>query len=125
MLTLYVALQGSEGYRALFSVFDGFNAGAAEAPESFAVATSNRSAHNRSGKSAQFAAGTFKAEPGVNDDMTKLAHAVVEEPTSDKLQDDERLYLKKKKEEEIRMKLDAFARELSEMRDKRKQQKNH
>ena len=52
--------------------------------------------------------------------MNKLAHAVVEEPTSETLQEDERLYLKKKKEEEIRMKLDAFARELSDMREKRK-----
>ncbi|GAB5501190.1 MAG: hypothetical protein PsegKO_35010 [Pseudohongiellaceae bacterium] len=61
-----------------------------------------------------------KAEPGVNDKMNKLAHAVVEEPTSDNLQEDERLYLKKKKEQEIRMKLDAFAKELSDMREKRK-----
>ncbi len=52
--------------------------------------------------------------------MNKLAHAVVEEPTSDNLQEDERLYLKKKKEQEIRMKLDAFAKELSDMREKRK-----
>lgn len=51
--------------------------------------------------------------------MTKLAHAVVEEPTSE-IQEDERLYLKKKKEDEIRMKLDAFARELSEMREERR-----
>lgn len=52
--------------------------------------------------------------------MNKHAHAVVEELTSDNLQEDERLYLKKKKEAEIRMKLDAFAKELSDMREQRK-----
>lgn len=52
--------------------------------------------------------------------MNKLAHAVVEEPTSDSLQESEKQYLKKKKEEEIRMKLDQFARELAEARAERK-----
>lgn len=52
--------------------------------------------------------------------MNKLAHAVVEESSSENLQDSDRLYLKKKKEEEIRMKLDAFAKELSAAREERR-----
>lgn len=52
--------------------------------------------------------------------MIKLAQAVVEENTDENLQDSDRLYLKKKKEEEIRMKLDAFAKELSAARTERK-----
>ncbi len=52
--------------------------------------------------------------------MNKFAQAVVEDSTGENLQDSDRLYLKKKKEEEIRMKLDAFAKELSAARDERR-----
>lgn len=52
--------------------------------------------------------------------MIKLAQAVVDQNTDENLQDSDRLYLKKKKEEEIRMKLDAFAKELSAARDERR-----
>ena len=55
--------------------------------------------------------------------MSKLAQAVVEETAgeslSEKSLDTDRLILKKKKEAEIRMKLDAFARELSQARAER------
>lgn len=52
--------------------------------------------------------------------MNKLAQAVVEEISDENLTDSDRLYLKKKKEEEIRMKLDAFAKELSAARNERR-----
>lgn len=49
--------------------------------------------------------------------MSKLAHAVVDETSSEKAQetlsDSDQLYLKLQKEAEIRMKLDEFARELA------------
>ncbi len=55
--------------------------------------------------------------------MSKLAQVVVEEPTSDLLQeaklDSDQLYLKKKMEDEIRMKLDQFAKELSQVKKQR------
>ena len=55
--------------------------------------------------------------------MSKLAQVVVEEPTSDLLQeaklDSDQLYLKKKMEDEIRMKLDQFAKELSQIKKQR------
>ncbi|MEX2469687.1 MAG: hypothetical protein WD396_08030 [Pseudohongiellaceae bacterium] len=55
--------------------------------------------------------------------MSKLAQAVVEKTASEPLQekslDVDTLYLKKKKEAEIRMKLDAFSRELSQARAER------
>ena len=52
--------------------------------------------------------------------MNKLAHAVVEDTSGESLQDDDRLFLKEQKEEEIRMKLDAFAKELSAAREERR-----
>ncbi|MDA1370998.1 MAG: hypothetical protein O2971_09585 [Proteobacteria bacterium] len=55
--------------------------------------------------------------------MSKLAQVVVEEPTRDSLQetklDSDQLYLKKKMEDEIRMKLDQFAKELSQVKKQR------
>lgn len=55
--------------------------------------------------------------------MNKLAEAVVEDSTSESMQeasiDSDQLYLKKKKEDEIRMKLDQFAKELSQAREQR------
>jgi hypothetical protein len=55
--------------------------------------------------------------------MSKLAHVVVEETDSENLQDAEfdsdNLYLKKRKEDEIRMKLDQFAKELSQVKKQR------
>ena len=55
--------------------------------------------------------------------MSKLAQVVVDETASEKLQDAEfdgdKLYLKKKKEDEIRMKLDEFAKELSQVKKQR------
>jgi|TARA_B100000315_G_C14052684_1_gene352591 hypothetical protein len=57
--------------------------------------------------------------------MIKLAQAVVEDPASDKLQegelDSDQLDLKKKMEDEIRMKLDQFAKELSQVRKQREE----
>jgi len=57
--------------------------------------------------------------------MIKLAHVVVEDPASDTLQegelDSDQLYLKKKMEDEIRMKLDQFAKELSQVRKQREE----
>ena len=52
--------------------------------------------------------------------MNKLARAVVDDTSGENLNDGDRLYLKKQKEEEIRMKLDAFAKELSAAREKRR-----
>ena len=52
--------------------------------------------------------------------MNKLAHAVVDNTSAENLTDDDRLFLKKRKEEEIRMKLDAFAKELSAAREERR-----
>ncbi len=51
--------------------------------------------------------------------MNKLSHVVVEESMNDSVQepgiDSDQLYLQKQKEDEIRMKLDQFARELSQL----------
>lgn len=58
--------------------------------------------------------------------MSKLAQAVVEDSKNESVQeatiDNDLLFLKKQKEDEIRMKLDQFARELSQAR---KQRENH
>ena len=55
--------------------------------------------------------------------MNKLAQVVVEEPNMDSLQEPEiknaQQYQKKKMEAEIRMKLDQFAKELSEVKKQR------
>lgn len=55
--------------------------------------------------------------------MSKLARAVVEDSESESLKDaefdSEKLYLKKQKEDEIRMKLDQFAKELSQIKKQR------
>lgn len=55
--------------------------------------------------------------------MSKLAQAVVEknasEPLQEKSLDMDALYLKKQKEAHIRTQLDAFARELSQVRAER------
>ncbi|MCH7817168.1 MAG: hypothetical protein IIC60_11425 [Proteobacteria bacterium] len=55
--------------------------------------------------------------------MNKLAQAVVEESLHETIQetrlDSDQLYLKKKKEDQIRMKLDQFAKELSRVEQQR------
>lgn len=55
--------------------------------------------------------------------MNKLAQAALLKPMNDSIQeassDSEQLYLKKQKEAEIRMKLDQFARELSQIKQQR------
>ncbi len=58
--------------------------------------------------------------------MNKLAQVVVEDPANESLDslneaktDSDQLYLKKKKEDEIRMKLDQFAKELSQVKKQR------
>lgn len=55
--------------------------------------------------------------------MSKLARAVVEDSESESLKDaefdSEKLYLKKQKEDEIRMKFDQFAKELSQIKKQR------
>jgi hypothetical protein len=55
--------------------------------------------------------------------MNKLAQVVVEdskkESMNDSRGDSQKLYLQKRKEEEIRMKLDEFARELSQVKAQR------
>ena len=55
--------------------------------------------------------------------MRKLAREVVEGTKSERLQeaefDSDSLYLKKQKEDEIRMKLDQFAKELSQVQKQR------
>jgi|TARA_B110000116_G_C16435592_1_gene402529 hypothetical protein len=55
--------------------------------------------------------------------MSKLARVVVEGTKSERLQeaefDSDSLYLKKQKENEIRMKLDQFAKELSQVQKQR------
>ena len=52
--------------------------------------------------------------------MSKLAQVVVEDARDEKLQeaefDGDKLYHKKKKEDEIRTRLEEFARELSELK---------
>lgn len=57
--------------------------------------------------------------------MNKLAQAVVDEPTEDSVQegklDSDQLYLQKQKEDQIRMKLDQFAKELSRVKKQRNQ----
>ncbi len=56
--------------------------------------------------------------------MNKFAQVVVEDSTSESVQeaniDSEKLYLQKKKEDEIRMQLDEFAKELAQARNLRK-----
>ena len=61
--------------------------------------------------------------------MNKLAQVVVEEPAKESLEslkeaaiDSDQLYVKKKKEDEIRMKLDQFAKELAQIK---RQRDNH
>ncbi len=55
--------------------------------------------------------------------MNKLAQVAIQEPVDEAIQDasadSDRLYLKKQKEDEIRMKLDQFARELSQVKKQR------
>ncbi|NQV69553.1 MAG: hypothetical protein HQ498_05955 [Pseudohongiella sp.] len=55
--------------------------------------------------------------------MNKLAQAARQEPMNESIQeassDSDHLYLKKQKEDEIRMKLDQFARELSQLKQQR------
>ena len=55
--------------------------------------------------------------------MSKLARIVVEGTESERLQeaefDSDSLYLKKQKEDEIRMKLGQFAKELSQVKKQR------
>ena len=57
--------------------------------------------------------------------MNKIAPAVVDKPVNKIVQEDlsdrDKLYLKLKKEAESRMKLDEFARELSQVKLKRSQ----
>lgn len=57
--------------------------------------------------------------------MIKLAQAVVEESAKESVteapSDRDKLYLKLQKEAEIRMKLDEFARELSQVKATRKE----
>ena len=57
--------------------------------------------------------------------MNKLAQAVVDEPTNESVQeakpDSDQLYLQKQKEDRIRMKLDQFAKELSQVKKQRNQ----
>lgn len=57
--------------------------------------------------------------------MNKIAPAVVDKSVNETVQEDlsdrDQLYLKLKKEAEIRMKLDDFARELSQVKLKRSQ----
>ncbi len=52
--------------------------------------------------------------------MSKLAQVVVEDAGNEKMQDAEfdgdKLYLKEKKEDEIRTRLEEFAKELSELK---------
>ena len=55
--------------------------------------------------------------------MNKLAQVAMQKPTNESVQeasaDSDQLYLKKQKEDEIRMKLDQFARELSQVKQQR------
>lgn len=55
--------------------------------------------------------------------MNKLAQVAIRKPMNDSVQeastDSDQLYLKKQKEDEIRMKLDQFARELSQIKQQR------
>ncbi len=57
--------------------------------------------------------------------MNKLAQAVVDEPTKESVKkakpDSDQLYLQKQKEDQIRMKLDQFAKELSQVKKQRDQ----
>ncbi len=56
--------------------------------------------------------------------MSKLAQAVEEtgnDPVQEVSGDNDLLFLKKQKEDEIRMKLDQFARELSQVKKQRDQ----
>ncbi len=57
--------------------------------------------------------------------MNKLAQAVVDEPKNESVQeakpDSDQLYLQKQKEDQIRMKLDQFAKELSQVKKQRDQ----
>lgn len=55
--------------------------------------------------------------------MNKLAQVAIQKPMNEPVQeasaDSDQLYLKKQKEDEIRMKLDQFARELSQVKQER------
>ena len=55
--------------------------------------------------------------------MNKLAQVAMQKPMNESIQeastDSDKLYLKKQKEDEIRMKLDQFARELSQVKQQR------
>ena len=55
--------------------------------------------------------------------MNKLAQAVVDEPVNESIQeakpDSDQLYLQQQKEDQIRMKLDQFAKELSRVKKQR------
>ncbi len=55
--------------------------------------------------------------------MHKFAQVAVEEPTNKTIQEavssSDKIYLKKQKEDQIRMKLDLFARELSQVKKQR------
>lgn len=55
--------------------------------------------------------------------MNKLAQVAIQKPMNEPVQeasaDSDQLYLKKQKEDEIRMKLDQFARELSQVKQQR------
>ena len=55
--------------------------------------------------------------------MNKLAQVILQKPINESMQeasaDGDRLYLKKQKEDEIWMKLDQFARELSKVKQQR------
>ena len=57
--------------------------------------------------------------------MSKIAQAVVDEPMNESVQeakpDSDQLYLQKQKEDQIRMKLDRFAKELSQVKKQRDQ----
>ncbi len=57
--------------------------------------------------------------------MNKLAQAVVDEPMNESVKkakpDSDQLYLQKQKEDQIRMKLDQFAKELSQVKKQRDQ----
>ena len=57
--------------------------------------------------------------------MNKLARAVVDEAMNESVQkakpDSDQLYLQKEKEDQIRMKLDQFAKELSQVKKQRNQ----
>lgn len=67
--------------------------------------------------------GSTKTRAGVINRMAKPAEAVVEDQTTDSLPDEgvdgDKLFLRQLKEEEIRAKLDEFAKELARVKDLR------